>query len=352
MGMHKKWLIGAVLLVMAVIIGGYGYFGFWRSDKAKTDEIVLYGNVDIREANLAFNVSGRVETMKVEEGDTVKEGQLLATLEPETYEAEVEAAKARIAAQRATLDRLLAGSRTEEIREARANTQAIAAELQDARANLRRTEKLATTQAAALQKLDQDRARVKSLQAQLEAAQQRLSLTIQGPRQEDIAEARAQLRAREADLTVALRRLAYTRLFAEDQGMIKTRIVEPGAVVLPQTPVYAVALLDPAWVRTYVPEPDLGKVRPGMKAQVFTDTEPSRAYDGWVGFISPVAEFTPKTVETAELRTSLVFRVRVYVENPDNSLRQGMPVTVRLKPDTGRSVKAGKPDSATGEKRP
>ena len=101
--------------------------------------------------------------------------------------------------------------------------------------------------------------------------------------------------------------------------------------MLAQAPVYTMALLDPVWVRTYAPEPDLGKIHPGMKAQIFTDSFPGRAYDGWIGFISPVAEFTPKTVETPELRTSLVYRLRVYVHNPDNSLRQGMPVTIRLK---------------------
>lgn len=114
---------------------------------------------------------------------------------------------------------------------------------------------------------------------------------------------------------------------------MKTRIVEPGAVVLPQTPVYTLALSDPVWARTYVSEPDLGRIHPGMKAKVFTDSAPGKAYEGWIGYISPVAEFTPKTVETREIRTSLVYRLRVYVKNPDDGLRQGMPVVIRLEPD-------------------
>ncbi len=130
----------------------------------------------------------------------------------------------------------------------------------------------------------------------------------------------------------------YTKLFAKAHGVIKTRIVEPGAVVLAQAPVYTMALVDPVWVRTYVSERDLGRIRPGMKARVFSDSAPGHAYDGWVGFISPVAEFTPKTVETPELRTSLVYRIRVYVKNAANELRQGMPVTVRLKPATAGST--------------
>ena len=331
MAARKKALIALAAVLAAAAIGGYAYRDLWLGEPAAPTELVYYGNVDIREADLAFNVPGRVETMEVEEGATIKTGQLLATLESETYDAEVTAARAQVEAQRAALDRLLAGSRPEEIKEAQENAKAIAADLDYARGNLRRTQKLAQTQVAAEQKLDQDRARVESLEAQLKAAQQRLALAVQGPRREDIDEARAQLHAREAELSLARQRLYYTKLFAEDPGIIKTRIVEPGAVVLAQAPVYTMALLDPVWVRTYAPEPDLGKIHPGMKAQIFTDSFPGRAYDGWIGFISPVAEFTPKTVETPELRTSLVYRLRVYVHNPDNSLRQGMPVTIRLK---------------------
>jgi len=215
--------------------------------------------------------------------------------------------------------------------------QALEAQLELARATLRRTQQLATDSFAPFQKLDEDEARARSLEAQLGAADAELSLAIQGPRAEDIAEARAEMGAREAELTLALRRLEYTKLFAKNRGVVRTRIAEPGAVVAANAPVYTVALLDPVWVRTYAPEPDLGKIYPGMKAQVFTDSAPALAYDGWVGFISPVAEFTPKTVETPELRTSLVYRLRVYVKDPDNSLRQGMPVTVRLEPETERS---------------
>jgi len=331
---RKKQMIGLVVIAVAAI-GAYAYFDHWRDKRAANGEITLYGNVDIREADLAFNVAGRIKTMDVEEGDRVKKGQLLATLEPETYQAQVDAAKAGVDAQQATLDRLLAGSRPEEIKEARANVQAIQANLEDARINLKRTEELARTQVAAQQKLDQNRASVKSLQAQLAGAQQRLALAIQGPRKEDIAQARAVLAAQEAQLALAGSQLTYTKLFAPDDGVIKTRIVEPGAVVQPQAPVYTLALSNPIWVRTYIPEPDMGKINPGMKAQVYTDSEPGKVHEGWVGFISPVAEFTPKAVETAEVRTSLVYRVRVYVDDPDSSLRQGMPATVRLMPGSG-----------------
>lgn len=339
---RKKWLIGIVAAVIVAGGGWYGYGQYRRDRSAPPGEIVLYGNVDIREADLAFNVAGRVESLRVEEGDAVKKGQLLATLDPATYEAELEAARARVEAQRAALGRLLAGTRPEEINKSRESVRALEAELRLAKATLKRTEQLASDRFAAFQKLDEDRARVTSLHAQLTAAKAELSLAVQGPREEDIAEARAELRARQADMTLALRHLDYTKLFARATGVVKTRIVEPGAVVAATTPVFTVALSDPVWVRTYAPEPELGRIRPGMKAQVFTDTAPARPYDGWVGFISPTAEFTPKTVETPELRTSLVYRLRVYVKDPDNSLRQGMPVTVRLVSGAG-SAESPKP---------
>jgi HlyD family secretion protein len=331
---RKRWLIGLALVLAVAAGGGFAFLHyFWRDDDPTLGEIVLYGNVDIREADLGFNVPGRIESMEVQEGDEVKEGRLLATLEPEIYMAELDAAKAQMAAQRATLDRLLAGSRPEEIRKVRENVRALEAQLELAQATLKRTEKLAMDRFAPFQRLDEDRARVRNLEAQLNAASEELSLAIRGPRDEEIAEARAQLRAREAAMNLARSRLKYTKLFAKDRGIIRTRIVEPGAVVATNAPVYTMALFDPVWVRTFVSETNLGNVRPGMKAQVSTDSDPDRKYEGWVGFISPVAEFTPKTVQTPELRTSLVYRLRVYVKDPHNNLRQGMPVTVRLTPE-------------------
>ena len=335
---RKKIIIVAAILL--VIVGG-AYLGLRILGlNDDTSQITLYGNIDIREADLGFNVTGRVESMLVDEGDLVEKGHVLAVLESETYDAEYQAASARVNASSAVLDRLLAGSRPEEIQMARADVGAIQADLVEARANLKRTKKLATDDFATQQKLDDNLALVKSLEERLKAAQQQLSLAIEGPRKEDIAEARAKLKAEEAGLALAATRLDYTKLLSKETGIVKTRIVEPGSVVLSNTPVYTVALTDPVWVRTYVSETNLGKIYPGMKARVFTDSHPDKAYEGWIGFISPIAEFTPKTVETTEVRTSLVYRIRVFVKNPDNSLHQGMPVTVKLVNDSS-SEKSG-----------
>jgi HlyD family secretion protein len=338
-----KKLIVLVVVVAAAASAGYVYYARpWQEPPAAETGIVLQGNIDIREADLAFNVGGRVESVEVEEGAAVRKGQLLATLDAATYMAEVDIAEAQVAAQKAVLDRLLAGSRSQEIQKARADVAAIQADLEDALSTLKRTQKLAREDFASQQKLDSDRARVDGAKARLKAAEQALALAVQGPRNEDIVEARARLEAQKATLTLALQRLDYTRLYAPAGGTVKTRIVEPGAVVQAQTPVYVLALTDPVWARTYVAGPDLGRVHPGMKAELFTDSVPGKPYEGWVGHVSPVAEFTPKTVETREIRSSLVYRVRVFVRNPDDGLRQGMPVTVRLVPGAGAASPAPK----------
>ena len=151
-----------------------------------------------------------------------------------------------------------------------------------------------------------------------------------GPHQEDREQAAAQLRGDEAALELARYRLARTNVTAPADATVLARVVEPGSVLLPTTVIYTLALDDRVWVRTYVPEPDLGRLKPGMDVKITTDSRPDRPYDGYVGFISPTAEFTPKTVETPELRTQLVYRLRVFVRNPDSGLRQGMPVTITI----------------------
>ena len=147
---------------------------------------------------------------------------------------------------------------------------------------------------------------------------------------QDIAAAKATLKANEAELELVKRDLANAKLYAPTNGVIQDRLLEPGDMASPQKPVFTLALDDPLWVRAYVAETDLGKIRQGMKAEVTTDSFPDKRYEGWIGFISPTAEFTPKTVETAEVRTKLVYQVRVFVHNPQGELRLGMPAVVTI----------------------
>ena len=206
------------------------------------------------------------------------------------------------------------------------------ASLADAETQLARKQQLRTTNRISVQEVDTARTRVETLQANLRAAEEEVSLVVEGPRTEDIAAAEASLAALEAARDLAAQRLEDTRLLAPASGVIRNRILEPGAMAAPGAPVFTLALTDPLWVRAYINEPDLGLVHEGMRAEVRTDTLPDKAYQGWVGFISSTAEFTPKTVETTELRTKLVYRARIFVCDPQQELRLGMPVTVTLQP--------------------
>jgi HlyD family secretion protein len=286
----------------------------------------------------------------VQEGDRVSKGQLVATLHRERLGAEVAAAEARVAAQRAALSRLQVGSRPEEVRQAQANVAAARARLSDAQATFDRTRDLSGKKLASRQELDNAQATLDTGRADLEVAQQALALAVEGPRAEDIEEAKALLKASEAQLALAREVLKDAELHAPEAGVIRDRLLEPGDMVTPQTPVLTLALSDPVWVRAYAPETYLGRLALGMSADVSTDSYPGKTYKGWIGFISPTAEFTPKNVETPELRTRLVYQMRVYVCNPQGELRLGMPATVTIpldqpKPPPGHASDCAPPRS-------
>ena len=266
--------------------------------------------------------------MKVDEGDRVAAGQTIATLDKRYFDDELRIARARESAQEANLAKLEHGSRPEEIEQARANVELARTAAENNKVTLDRQTNLLKSAVTSQQNYDAALAAARQAQAQLAFAQQALKLAELGPRQEDIDTARAQLSLERANVEVAERNLDDAELIAPSAGTITTRVHEPGAIVASGETVYALTLDNPVWVRAYVGEPDLGSVHPGMIAAVTTDLAGGRTYRGTVGFMSPVAEFTPKSVETRELRTDLVYRLRVIVEDADDGLRQGMPVTV------------------------
>jgi len=324
----KKVIPAVVVLLIAAAAGSWWYLSSPEIQDA--NRLVLYGNVDIRETDLAFNNSEHIDRLLVQEGDRVSKGQLVATLHRERHEAEVAVAEARVAAQRAVVARLEIGSRPEEVRQARANVAAARARLSDAQVTFTRTQDLSGKELISRQALDDAQTTLDTARADLEVAQQVLALAIEGPRSEDIVEARALLKASEAQLALAQEVLKDTELYAPAAGVIRDRLLEPGDMVSPQTPVLTLALTDPIWVRAYASESYLGRLTPGMLAEVSTDSYPGKTYPGWIGFISPTAEFTPKNVEAPELRTRLVYQVRVHVCNPQDELRLGMPATVSI----------------------
>jgi HlyD family secretion protein len=324
-----RWLLLGVLMMGG--LGGIAWYVFVRQGEEET-YLELQGNIDVRQVNLAFKVDGRIETLVVDEGDTVKAGQVVATLDKRYFEDELRVARARRDNLAASLTKLEHGSRPEEIAEARALTAAKEATLAQAKADYARHKELEKF-SGAVSKQDVDRyaAQLGVAEADAKYAHESQRLAEIGPRIEDIAAARALLAQETASIIQIERKLADSNLVAPNDGFILTRSREIGAIVQAGETVFTLTLASPVWVRTYVNERDLGLVHPGMPASVTNDTAPDRSYSAQIGFISPTAEFTPKTVETREIRTNLVYRLRVVVNNPDGGLRQGMPVTAKVR---------------------
>lgn len=324
--MKKRLIIGVGVLAIL----GLGAYFFVRSKhrSEQSSRLELYGNVDIREVNLGFRVAGRVAEVLRDEGDSVKEGEVLARLDDEPYRRQVDEARAQVEALRARSEMLEAGYRPQEVAQAKATAHEREVTAANAERLYRRQEELLGNKAVSIQDRDDAQARFREAEARLNSAREQLALLQAGYRKEEVAQAKADLARAKAALASSELHLADTILKAPSAGIILTRAQEPGAVLPSGTTVLTLSLTQPVWVRAYVTETELGRIRPGLKVQIFTDARPSRPYSGQIGFISPRAEFTPKNVETRELRTSLVYRIRIVVEDPDPGLRQGLPVTV------------------------
>lgn len=325
-----------IALIVLTILAAAGY-AWWRLDhagrRAEAAALALYGNVEVRQADLAFGVDGPIAQMLVDEGDRVEAGQPLAILEQDAFVHAEANADAMLQSAEARLSELLAGSRPQEIEQARANVAAAEAALENAQLNLRRAEELARREIAAQQVLDTARLTHRTAEATLRQMRAELALRLEGPRAEEITQQRAEVAARRANLALQRYRLMRSTLKAPNAGVILTRIREAGAVVTANAPVFTLSVIDPVWVRAYVDEPNLGRVVPGASAQITTDAMPGKVYRGQIGYVSPTAEFTPKSVEAPNLRTALVYRIRIIVQNPDRALRQGMPATISIAAD-------------------
>lgn len=332
--MKKVAVVLIVLLLLAS--AAVGTWFYVEHQRRPTDTLVLQGNVDVREVNLAFEVPGRIDSLAVDEGDTVKADQEIATLDTGYFEDAVNQARAARDAAKAELARFKNGSRPEEIEQARAAAAERKVAADNARVDLERYEQLVHTGGVSRQSYDAAKTTLDRAEAQLRSAQAAQRLAEIGPRAEDIEASAARAAQAEATLADADRRLHDAKLLAPGDGVVQTRVREKGAYVNVGETVFSVTLPKPLWVRAYVAEPDLGSVRPGMEADVATDGPGGKRYRGHVGFVSPIAEFTPKTVETKELRTDLIYRLRLIVDDADTAaLRQGMPVTVTLKRSEG-----------------
>jgi len=339
-------------LFVLLLLSGVAICLVWfmtRQVPGETPE-VLHGNIDHRQVDLAFKDAERVSTVQVDEGDAVAAGDVVATLETERLDLEIARARATVRAQEAVLARLEAGSRPQEIRRAEADVAAAAADAVNARAVHARMAALLAVGGVAPQ--DEENARAARDVAEGRAAQTRaqLALVREGPRVEDIDEARAALAARRQELAVLERRRVESVLVAPTAGIVRKRLLEPGDMAAPSRPVCTIDLTGVKWVRVFVPEAMLATMVPGRRAEVSIDGAPGKVFAGRVAHVAASAEFTPRNVETPELRTSLVYEVRVLVDDPGGMLRLGMPATVRLVSPaiSSASFDGGANASATG----
>ena len=319
-----------ILLVLLAAAGTAAWLIYRKTPSGPEDKAVLYGNVDLRQVDLAFLISERIDSVLVDEGDTVVPGQKLATLETVRLRQAADEARQIAEAARQNYLRVKNGPRAEEIAQARANVQAAEATLNNAGMRSKRLEALAETKSISRQEADDAVASRQVAAANLDVARKQLELLLAGSREEDVAQALAQYNQAKASLTIREQNLKDAVLYAPGNGVVRNRILEKGDMASPQKPVYNISLNHTKWVRAFLTESQLGKVKPGFSATVRNDSFPDTGFKGTVGFISSVAEFTPKNVETPDLRTALVYEVRIIVDDPDNRLRLGAPATVTI----------------------
>ncbi len=324
-----------IILLLVLGLGTGIYFGWQRLEAAKLREdhsfLTLYGNVEIRRVNLGFRVSGRVSEILYKEGDKIEKGAVIAKLDTEPFEDSLAVAKTQIRTAEANYEKLKTGNRPQEIEQARATVNQREATLKVLEADCVRAGQLIANKTISEQEFDTAVARRDEAVAAKKLAEETLNLLIEGFRREEIAMGESQLSEAKANFKRLQTSLDDTELICPNDGILLTRVEEPGAVVNPGQTIATLSLKDEIWVYVYIPEKLYGIVKSGLKAKIYTDSHPDKPYAGQIGYISPEAEFTPKTVQTTELRTDLVFRVRIIADTPDNGLCQGMPVTVKIK---------------------
>ena len=314
------------LLAAAVIVVGLGVA--YHQISAECEPLKLYGSIDMRTVDLAFEESGRLQSVLFEEGSAVKAGELIAKLDDTRYKIARDQAASQVGVAQARLTLLLAGTRAEEIDVAKARLKAAEANLVLSERTCKRHRDMGKASSALAR--DQACYKASADRASRDEAKRTLEMLLAGTRAEEIEVARATVKQAQTQLADAERALKNCSLFAPNDGVIRARLKEPGDMVGASAPIYEMALMNPLWARVYIDEPNLGRITMGQKVAVSVDSFPDKTFEATVGFISSVAEFTPKTVQTEAIRTNLVYEVRLTVADPEGLLRLGMPVTARL----------------------
>ncbi len=327
----KKRMIAGTLIFIIVILA----IAIWliNKDKKLDQDLTLFGNVDIRQVSLAFEQAGRIQTLSVQEGDKVKKGELLATIKTDALRIQEQQAEAQLNVQKQMIIAQEVGTRPEQIAQAKAQLVSAEAQFEKAKKDYQRLQVLINTtsgQATSKQELDYAQSSQATAAAAVKEREANLQLLQKGARAEDRAAAKAQYQATQANLNLIQYQISQSELRSPVDAVVRARLQEVGDMTTAQKTVYTLALTNPKWVRVYANEKDLSSIKMGAKARVIRDTVPDQPITGQIGYISSVAEFTPKTVQTEDIRTTLVYEVRVYVNDPNDQLKMGQPVTVKI----------------------
>ena len=326
MNISKKKIIIIVVLILIAIVG---WLSYEKALKAKDEKDTYYGNIDTRTVTIGFRFSNTIVSMFKDEGQNVHKGELLAVLDSRDINSSLNEAKANLEAEKAALAKFQSGYRIEDIAKAKAHVAAANSKVATTKDTYSRYKKLIESNAISKIKFVNAKESYNAALADLRSASSAYSKMTSGFRVEDVNVQLAKVKALEARVAKLRVDLEDTKLYSPVNGVVLTRYKEVGSIVNPGESLFEIAKRDEFWVRAYVDEPNFGDIQPHEKMLIYTDSS-KKPYEGYVGFISPVAEFTPKQIESQELRTDLVYRFRVIVQHPDEKIRQGMPVTIKL----------------------
>jgi HlyD family secretion protein len=321
-----------LLLIIPILfaIGGYVYYHFTLDEDVNNLYLKISGNIEATEVDVGFKIAGRITDLEIQEGDWVERGKFLARLDDEDLRNRLGVAQATLGSAQARLNKLLGGSRPEEIREAEAVVRQAQYDLENKQNAFERMKALYERRVIPKELFDNAEAGYKIATASLERAKENYELVKQGPRKEDIEDAKAQVEQARASVKLNETQLGYTVLYSPISGVVLVKSGEIGEVVNPGTPILTLADIDHVWLKGYVEETDLGKVTWGQEVIVTTDLHPPKEYKGEISFISSQAEFTPKSIQTQKERVTLVYRIKINLSNPDRELKPGMPADGRI----------------------
>lgn len=325
-----KRLIPVLVLLAAAIAAGVYYYPRLQKKPGPVNELTLSGNIEAHESLVSFKVAGRIVDLPVEEGQQVQQGALLARLEDADFKQKVRIDEASVRVRQSNLALTLAGTRQQELKASQQAMIDAQADLEEKKLDNDRAQQLFAKDEVSAQDRDLAATALKRADATFKAAQQRYNEAVEGSRREDIAIAQANLNEASANLGLSRVNLDYTVLHAPSTGVITVRQAELGEVVAPGTPVVTLADLDHIWLRAYIAETDLGRIHWGQDAAITTDTYPGKQYHGRISFIAPDAEFTPKSVQTYQERVTLVYRIKIDIDNPNHELKPGMPADAHI----------------------